>query len=90
MAHPRLSGEEIQRRGEEIYQQELRKQLETDENIGKVLVIDVETGEYEMDSDEIAATHRALEKHPGAPLWGIRIGYNAVHALGGALRRTKQ
>jgi hypothetical protein len=90
MTHARLSGEEIQRRGNEIYQQKLRKQLETDENIGKVLVIDVETGEYEMDTDEIAATHRALEKHPGAALWGIRIGYDAVHALGGALRRTKQ
>jgi hypothetical protein len=90
MAHPRLSGEEIQRRGEEIYEQKLRKRLETDENIGKVLIIDVDTGDYEMDSDEIAATHRALAKHPGAALWALRIGYNAMHALGGALTRTKQ
>ena len=90
MAHPRFSAEEVQRRAEEIYERKLRQQLETDENIGKVLIIDVETGDYEMDTDEIAATHRALAKHPGAALWGLRIGYDAMQALGGALTRTKQ
>jgi hypothetical protein len=89
MAHPRLSGEEIQRRAEEIYEQKLRQQLETDENIGKVLVIDVETGDYEMDTDEIAAVHRALAKHPGAALWALRIGYDVMHTLGGGLERTE-
>ena len=88
MAHPRFSGEEVKRRAEEIYERKLRQQLETDENIGKVLVIDIETGDYEMDTDEIAATHRALAKHPGAALWALRIGYDAMHALGGAVTRT--
>jgi hypothetical protein len=89
MAHPRYSAEEVQRRAEEIYEQRLRKQVETAENIGKVLVIDIETGEYEMDADEIAVVHRALAKHPGAALWALRIGYNAMHALGGSLEPTK-
>ncbi len=89
MAHPRFSGEEVKRRAEEIYERKLRKQLETDENIGKVLVIDVETGDYEMDADEIAAVHRALAKHPGAALWALRIGYDVMHTLGGDLERTE-
>lgn len=89
MSHPRFSGEEVQRRAEEIYERSLRKQLETDENIGKVLVIDIETGDYEMGTDEIAVTHRALEKHPGGALGSLRIGYDAMHALGGTLRRTQ-
>ena len=90
MPHLRFSAEEVQRRAEEIYERDLRKQVETGENIGKVLVIDIETGDYEMDADEIAATHRALAKHPGAALWALRIGYDAMHALGGALTRTKR
>ena len=90
MPHLRFSAEEVQRRAEEIYERDLRKQVETSENIGKVLVIDIETGDYEMDADEIAATHRALAKHPGAALWALRIGYDAMHALGGALTRTKR
>ena len=86
--HPRMSAEETQRRGEELYATKLRQQVETEENIGKILAIDVETGDYEIDADEIAAVHRALAKHPDAVLWAIRIGYNAVHTLGGSLTRT--
>jgi hypothetical protein len=90
MPHPRLSGEEVQRLGEQLYEQRLRPQLEIPGNLGKVAVIDVETGEYEVDSDEVAAVRRALARHPGAALWALRIGFNAVHSLGGSLDRTKQ
>jgi hypothetical protein len=90
MSHPRFSAQEVKRRAEEIYARSLRQRLETDENIGKVLVIDIETGDYEMDTDEIAATHRALAKHPGAALWALRIGYDVMHALGGSLQRTQR
>ena len=40
------------------------------------------------DKESIAAIHRALAKHPDAVLWGMRIGYNAAHALGGGPMRT--
>ena len=89
MPHPRYSGEEIEKRGQELYERSLRAQVE-EGNEGKILVIDIETGEYEIDSDEIAASRRALAKHPGAALWTLRIGYNAVHSLGGSLRLTKR
>ena len=89
IGHRRFSGEEIQRRAEELYTNGIRDKVETEENIGKVLVIDIETGEYEIDTDEIAAVHRALAKHPGAALWTLRIGYEAMHTFGGRLRRSK-
>ena len=50
MPHSRLSSDEISRRGEAIYQNELRDKIETG-NIGKLLSIDVETGDYEIGSD---------------------------------------
>lgn len=90
MPHPRFSGEEVERRGQELYEQEIRPQVETEANLGKILVIDIETGEYEMDRDEIAASRRAMAKHPGHALYMVRIGYNAVHSLGGRLERIKR
>jgi hypothetical protein len=89
MGHPRYSGDEIRRRGKEIYEQTLRLQVETEPNIGKIIAIDIETGDYEIDEDLIASTDRLLARRPGAPLWGERIGYDAVFALGGgSLNKT--
>ena len=88
MPHPRFSGEEIARRGEQLYEQRLRKQVETEENIGKIIAIDIETSDYEIGNDVIATGRRLLAKHPDAATWTKRIGYNAVYALGGTLTRT--
>jgi hypothetical protein len=90
MGHPRISDEEIDRRGASLYEGSIRPLVETEANIGKHIVIDVETGDYEIDSDGLAASHRLLARHPGAGLYGARIGYDAVYALNGALTRTKQ
>ena len=72
MGHPRMSAEEIDRRGEALYEGGLRAQVEVETNIGKQIVIDVETGDFEIDTDALAASHRLLAKHPGAALYGAR------------------
>lgn len=90
MPHPRISNDEIARRGEELYEREIRNTVETEENIGKIIVIDVETGDYEIDKDGVAANRRALAKHPGAALLGLRIGYDAVESFGGSTLQTKR
>lgn len=82
MGHPRYSNEEIVRRGEEIYERDLRARLEPG-NVGKVVVIDIETGQYELDEDEVAAARRAQARNPGAALYGTRIGYPALAKIGG-------
>ena len=88
MPHPRFSGEEIVRRGEDIYEQRLRASVEDDNNIGKVISIDIETGDYEIGTDPVSTGKRLMAKHPGAAIYGKRIGYNAAFALGGTLTRT--
>ncbi len=88
MAHPLLSSEEIARRGEELYERCIRSQVETDENIGKLVSIDVETGDFEIgDDNNLEAPRRLHERHSGAALYTLRIGYNAAYALGGILER---
>lgn len=88
MQHPHLSYEEIDRLGEQLYQSRLRPILEIPENIGRLVSIDVESGDYEIGDDLIASGKRLHERHPNSLLYGVRIGYNAVFAVGGVLERT--
>ncbi|MGI4790620.1 MAG: hypothetical protein ACRYFS_17435 [Janthinobacterium lividum] len=88
MPHSRLTNQEIARRGEEIYAAQLRDSLEKD-CLGQVVIINVETGEYEIGHDSLAANKRALAKHPGAALYGIRVGFPFVESISGP-RSTKQ
>jgi len=81
---------EIGRRGQEIYNNRLRTLLETEENIGKIVSIDIESGDYEIADDLVLAGRRLQQRHPDARMYGKRIGYNAVYAVGGSLTRTTQ
>jgi hypothetical protein len=78
----RLSDEEIARRGQEIYDQSIRARVEP-EHRGKFLIVNVETGEYEMDADDVTASIRAKEKYSDAPLFTIRVGYPTAYRMGG-------
>ena len=70
---PLYSKEEFARRGDEIYEHEVRDHVaQSDE--GKFVVIDIETGEYEIDADEVAAHDRLLSRHPDAQVWVTRAG----------------
>ncbi len=61
--------------------------MDTESNRGKFLVIDIETGEFELDGDRLVASERAAVRHPGAPLFVMRIGYPALGRL--PLRRAQ-
>jgi hypothetical protein len=84
-----LSKEEVARLGEEIYEKNIRAQVEA-QNDGKILAIDVITGDYEIDDKTLPAADRLRARHPSAILYVIRIGYDAVTSFGGLLpRQTK-
>jgi hypothetical protein len=89
MPHTHYTREEIGRRGRELYEQRIRAQVETEENVGKIVSIDIETGDYEVVDDVgITSSRRLQAKHLGAAIWAERIGYDAAYALGGTLTRT--
>jgi hypothetical protein len=89
MVHPRLSNDEIARRGQELYEQGIRAKVETEANIGKIIVIEVETGDYEIDDVGLKASKRLRARHPDAALLSLRIGYDAVEAFGGGPLRVE-
>jgi hypothetical protein len=72
----------IAERGERLYRERLQRVLEPAHN-GEYVVIDVDTGEYEVDRDPLAAPDRAAAKRPGAPLYAARIGSPTLGRIGG-------
>ena len=89
MTRSHLTPSAIGKRARTLYDRDLKSRVETPENIGKEIVIDIMTGDFEIDDDGLAASHRLRSRHPQAILHGLRIGYDAVYALGGSeLRRS--
>jgi hypothetical protein len=90
MAQTSVRTEDPWQKAQELYNRELRAKVETPENIGKLIVMDPETGDYEI-GDELAieATHRLQARHPGTILYAMRIGYKTVASFDGGLERTE-
>ena len=93
---PRYSKEEFARRGDEIYQSQIRSQVE-EGNSGKIVAItsgrlcqrqayananDIETGAFELAENIVAASEQLLTRYPDAQIWFIRIGHQAVYHFG--------
>lgn len=79
--HPRYSMEEFAQRGQTLYDRDIRPLVETG-NKGKIVAIDIETGEYELAEDTLTAADRLYARVPDAHIWRIRIGHRAVHRIG--------
>jgi hypothetical protein len=69
--------EEHARRGQEVYEQKVRPLVEAG-NRGKIVALDIDTGEFEVDDNMRAADTRLLARCPDAQIWYVRIGYPAV------------
>jgi hypothetical protein len=78
---PRYSKEEFARRGDEVYESQVRQQVE-EGNHGKIVAIDIETGTFELADDTITASDRLLERCPDAQIWRVRVGHKGVHRFG--------
>jgi len=76
-------------RGKELYVTKIRE-LTRETAKGDFVVIDIHSGDFEVDSDDPAATMRLMERRPNAITWAERVGYSAAYNLqGGVLARTE-
>ncbi len=82
-----LSSEEVAKRAKELYETSIRSQVETEENIGKMVIIDIETGEYAVDKTGIESARYLRGKNPFSRLFGIRIGYKVAASFSGEMER---
>jgi hypothetical protein len=68
-----LSREEVARRARQLYKNNLRQQVETDENIGKMVIIGFESGDYKVDGTGLKAARKLSAKPPHCRLFGSGI-----------------
>lgn len=87
MTETRLTHNDLGQRARELYER-VRAEVETPENIGKLIVMDVASGDYEIDKLGIEASRHLQARHPGALLYALRIGYQTVESFGGVLERS--
>jgi hypothetical protein len=79
--------EEVAARAKKLYADKIRSEVEHEANIGKMVVIDAETGEYAFDKSGIHSAIALKAKNPNARLFTIRIGYDITVAFGGNIER---
>ena len=84
-----ITTEEIDRRGMQLYRDKIAPQVDLEENLGRVIAIDVESGDFEVAEEGLIAGERLRVRHPDASMLCLRIGYNAVYSFGGVLTQTK-
>lgn len=72
--------EEFARRGREIYERQLRPRFDPVER-GRVVAIDIETGDYELGDTPVAASEELLKRLPDARIWYERVGFPAVYRM---------
>ena len=87
MADRAPSPQEIVDRGRRYYAEHLRARLEPDHK-GEYLVLDIETGDYEVDPSELAAFERARARSPRGIFCFLRIGHRTTHRIGARLTWT--
>ncbi len=61
------SKEEFARRGDEIYERDIRPHVEST-HLGAFVAIDIETGAYELDPGDYAATECLIRRKPDAQI----------------------
>ena len=85
------TGEEVVRLGKELYEREIRQKVE-DEHPGKIISIDVESGDWEIGKSVVETTDRLWERRPAAcDIYSLTIGDEVLYRFGGGpvLRRMR-
>lgn len=80
-ARPAVEMEEFARCGDAIYERDVLPKVNPEDQ-GRVVAIDVETGDYEIAGDELAAAHRLRARRPDAQIWFRRVGSRYLHRFG--------
>ena len=75
---------EIVARGQQRYDRDIRSKVEA--HRGKMLALDVDSGEYELADDSITALDRLKVKVPGARAYLVRIGFPTAVRIGAGRR----
>ena len=72
------SKERFARIGQELYNKEIEPLVEPAHH-GKVVGIDIQTGDYAIDEDVMPACATVKERRPEAQIWIVRAGHPTLY-----------
>ena len=78
-----LTNAEVVAAGKTIYEQQIRQLVETSENIGKMLTLNIETGEYSIGDNPAETILSLKQQDPLSKLFTLKIGYGTGVSFGG-------
>ena len=82
-ARQRRPREETVRLGKEIYERDIRRNVEGTHH-GEIISIDVESGDWAVGDSVITATDSLWAQYPDAvDIYSLRIGYGVLRHFGG-------
>lgn len=86
---PRRPRDEAVRVGKELYERDIRPQVEAD-HFGEYVAIDIETGDWAVaDTTRIAVERLRAQRPDAVDVLCERVGYRALRSFGaGSLRRA--
>jgi hypothetical protein len=79
-----LSSEEVAQHAMKLYEAGIRETVEIEGNIGKMVIIDIETGAYSVDLNGIESAQNLRQQNPTAcpnSLWLLLESQNNIIAL---------
>ena len=80
----RRLAEERARLGDEIYERDIRPQVEASHH-GEIVAIDVDSGSWAIADSVLAAAELLRAQCPDATnVWSVRVGHRAVYSFGGS------
>ncbi len=77
----RPSAEEIARRGKDLYERAVKVHVER-KHQGKFLAIDIESGDYEVDADNIETDKRLRQRRQNSLFYLMRVGHDSAYRIG--------
>ena len=80
---------EVSTLGETIYRERIQSSVEPAKR-GSFVVIDIESGDYEVGTSDAAATRRLLNRRPDSVTYGIRVGHQASYSHVGRFRASQE
>lgn len=81
MVAPNVNRDPLLAEAQAIYDGRLKSRLEPAET-GKFLVVNLDTGEFELDADSLTASRRARARFGSARLIKLRVGHAAAYDIG--------
>ena len=82
--------DEVARLGDEIYERDIRSQVEADHH-GEIIAIDVDSGCWGLGKTAHEARAQLDQQQAGVTdVWGVRIGFRAIHHFSGRPIRIDQ